>query len=225
MAIITHYFGKSSYAENANEVLTWLTENASEYFDSFALDTTNNSGYPSIICSLGDTAKLTFKTKQGIYSSGIPSADGFTSLGITVAGGATLALKGMGSAGNSYSYVEKATKTDNGIILYMTYRHYIFISKSNENTTSVYCAWYSSDATSGYYYSVDLINGTSITKQDIISKVESSTMTALMPLLVSATTYTPNMLLSVNSQYKGVTGIIDVDGTKYAYDGYVALAE
>lgn len=50
-------------------------------------------------------------------------------------------------------------------------------------------------------------------------------MTTLVAFCFDGDKYAPNMFLTPFSQYAGQSGIIEIDGVKYVYNGYVALKE
>lgn len=58
MAYTKYYFSQASVDSNGTDVANWLTENASEYFDSVTYDSSDS--YNPITCTIGDTACITF---------------------------------------------------------------------------------------------------------------------------------------------------------------------
>ena len=111
-------------------------------------------------------------------------------------------------------------------MLYMDDKYSIFITKSNAGTTAVYAKWVDFNS-SAYDYSkfmvADLINSEKIGTVNFKGTVISSDMTSLVPICFPSGTYAPKLFVTPYSQYVDYTGIIDVNGTKYAYDGYAAL--
>jgi hypothetical protein len=120
MAYEKYFFDRSSILANANDVARWLTENASEYFDSFEVDTTTNaavsSSHPLVVCKLGDTARLEFCASNPAASTS-GNASKLRTLCITAAGSASTKLTGHYDSGHAASYMRYAIKTAGGIIL------------------------------------------------------------------------------------------------------------
>lgn len=248
MAIERTYFKTRTPKENAEEVVAWLSENATEYFDSFSVGRTNAESESNVVygimCNV-ENAQLGI----GLKSSSLISSSNYNDLIIKVNGGYQTPGKYM----NGYiTYIIWAAKTNNGIVLYGNSSHNVFITKSNKGTTCVYVHWY------GYYaegnmlgvhlhYSCDLINSSKVNGIFPSGATSSSTysiqastynnsqyyftanssvgMTAIVPFCFDGDTYAPNMVLTPFSQYVGQSGIIEIDGVKYVYNGYVALKE
>lgn len=223
-----YYFSRASIIANANEVANWLTENASEYFDSVTVDTATNSSvsssYPLVVCKIGETAELAFCASNPKASTN-GNASNLTTLRITTGNG--YQLKTIGIYSNDeypFTYTKYAIKTSGGIMLCMSKYFAIFITKTTAGTTAVYTKWfyYGSSGMVHSFRTVDLINSR-YADTNIYNKVSSSDNTSIAPICFPSSTYSPSLFFTPYSQYTSVTGILDIDGTKYVYDGYVAL--
>lgn len=221
MAIEKYYFNQASYTENNKDVLNWLKTNANEYFDSFErIDTVN---YPRILCKIETKTLLDFATNNPYSSAGYKTIQTLT---INTDCGTTVSQNGIPYVDDDFIMVKYAIKTSGGIMLYMNEIYAIFITKSNAESTSIYVKWRESTPNKRCcYYAADLINSKTISTKNSEQRVESSGLTALAPFCFPSGTYAPNMFLTPFSQFAGTPGIIEIDGTKYVYDGYVALKE
>lgn len=211
MAYTKYYFSQASISDNANDVKNWLAENATEYFDSFNIH--SGSFDSAVICGVGSTAKLYFQTTM-------PNNSTYNSLIITLDSGLNIKFQSSDGGAYKFTYVKYAIKSDNGIMLYMDENHSIIITKSNAGTTAVYAKWKTNSSSNMV---ADLINSETISTQNFSSKVESNEITALAPLCFPSGIYAQKLFMTPYSQYVGYIGIIDINGTKYAYDGYAAL--
>lgn len=220
MAIGKYYFNQITPEENAADVLAWLQENAADYFDEFSKTTPHTNDW-RITCKVGDTAALEFNTSYNAPSSTYPN------LIITLENGAT-DESANGADEYAYDTVKYAFKTSGGICLYINDSRMIFITKSSENTTAVYVKWIAWNYTNGdavAFRAADLINSQAICTTCFEQKTEQNDITELAPLVFPRGTFAPNLYFTPYSQYVGQTGIIDVNGTRYVYDGYVAMKQ
>lgn len=103
----------------------------------------------------------------------------------------------------------------------------IIITKSSVGNTAVYAKAVDCNSSgNGYilFMAADMINSDKIDTTNFKStRTKLCDITALAPLCFPSGTYAPKVFVTPYSQYVGYTGIIDLNGTKYAYDGYVAL--
>lgn len=220
MGFVKYNFDQSSHANNQTDVKNWLAENATDYFDE--VTTLAASGCYSVKCTKG-TASLEFATYNGAFRDAYSN---YTGLKVITSSGGTSSETSTPYDSQAFNCVEYALKSDAGIMLYMSTNRAIFITKSNSGTTSVYAKWMkgSTNETVVWKYA-DLINSSTIGTADISAKVTLEQLTALVPFLFPDGVYSTNLFTQVYSQYKGTTAIVDIDGTKYATDGYVALSE
>lgn len=217
MAHIKKFFDQGSGAANRTDVLNWLQENAADYFDSFA-----EEGL-LIVCKIGETAVLKFAAYNPAVGSGY---NGSTSIYMATLGGASVNEMRGAYDSNSSDFTEYAIKSDSGIMLHMSNYHAIFITKSNAGTTSVYAKWIEGGTASTptlKWHGADLVNGTAIDSTDIGQRVVTAEMTSLGPVCLPGGLFTPGLFAAFYTQHKGTPGLIYVDGTVYAYDGYLAL--
>lgn len=222
MTFTKYSFNQSSLAANTDDVVSWLSENATEYFDSFRKDTPPDA-YPLVVCTLGGVDVLKFSCHNPANPSNYTN---IATLVVTTITGSSATEKGVPQANDAFSYVKYALKSNSGIMLYMSDNYTIYITKSNAGTTAVYVKWRQSGTNGINVWKIaDLVNSLTISTASLTSKVEQHELTALIPLVFPSGTYSPALFLTPYTQYKGYTGIIDVDGTKYAYDGCVALSE
>ena len=86
MAIERTYFKTRTPKENAEEVVAWLSENATEYFDSFSVGRTNAESESNVVygimCNV-ENAQLGI----GLKSSSMISSSNYNDLIIKVNGG------------------------------------------------------------------------------------------------------------------------------------------
>lgn len=229
MAIEKKVFKSVVPAENFIEVQNWLSVNAAEYFDSFNIDSsgiTMNVNGSSV--SVRPVGSLPVEIRLSSQNGG---------------GSATLGRKYSGAK----NYIEYAIKTGNGIVLITDENDFrIFITKSNAGSTSVYAMSkvYVNNTSSESWQMIaaDLENSKTFTKtpyqhsnsseSKIInagyywwSNNSASEVTVLLPFVFVGGTYAQNMFITPFSQYPKTVCILDINGEKYFYDGYVALKE
>lgn len=223
MAHIKYYFNQSSVGANAEDVARWLSENAAEYFDSYEVDTSAGEGYPAISCKIGETEALYFKVISPTWSTS-SGRTAYIALRLTLIKGVAKEIDGLGGTGVSFSRIKYGIKTVGGVLLMMNDAHNLYITKTNAGDTAVYAKWqyYESTQKQGFF-AADLIAGTSVHAPALASVVMASDMTSLGPVCFPGGSYAPALYLTPYTQHKGTPGLIYVDGTVYAYDGYVAL--
>lgn len=226
-----YYFKQTEAVANANEVADWLTENATEYFDSFEVDTTTNGtiygkSHPLVACKINDVVVLAFAASNpGGLGSSVTKV---RTLQVATLSGKTASPYGIEYEDNihTYAYTVYAIKTDYGIMLYFSDYYSIFFTKTDTDTTAVHTKWYYQVGESVFYkyYVADVVNDPTITVFTA-DTVQQSPLTSLCHIVFNSGTYAPNMFLTPYSQHKGITGRINVGGTNYLYNGYVALSE
>ena len=220
MAIETTYFTATDHDANWEEVRAWLAANATEYFDTIDGTTWSNE----VICKNDgkEVLKLNFTSSGG------------TSL-------FAVYLKNGVSIGSSYwdksrKFV-KAYKTDNGICLWASNTDNIMIAKTAEganivavvtNAISGALRWYIGDATSSAAFVASSTQGSSpwANSNIITMGVNSAGKTSLVPAVTDSGTYSENLFFVPFTQFFSQGNmIIDIDGTKYVYNGVFALKE
>lgn len=219
MAIETTYFTGTTADDNRNEVRSWLSTNASDYFNSISTP----AGSKQIQCKIGDVTALTIDTDSNNYVFFATLKNGTNDY----------RYKGW----NTNHRFTRAVKTSCGILLYVNNIENIFITKNTDG--GVMFAGYHSTGNSIYGATIgdfandsafkDLggnnVTGFSVDQLQAVG-VRSAGRTALVPAVTDAGTYSDNLFFVPFTQFIGQSGItIDVDGTKYVYNGVFALKE
>lgn len=199
-------------AAQKSEILAWLQANAAEYFDSIETDTDGN-----IECSLENGAELLFMfdTSATIYK--VMSKTGKSKYVYS------------GSAENAYT--KAGIATSKGLMLISTATsstdNIIIISKTNSGTTAIsaFAKTSSGSASLPFHYFIDLNNDTDWigTAQNILTY--SVSVTSLAPVCFSSGNYCEHVFMTIFSQFTNNPCIMQINGKKYAYGGYLALEE
>ena len=219
MAITTTYFTGTTANDNRNEVRSWLSTNASDYFNSISTP----AGSTQIQCKIGDVTALTIDTDSNNY----------------------VFFATLKNGTNDYRYkgwktnhcFTRAVKTSCGILLYVNNIENIFITKNTDG--GVMFAGYHSTGNSTYgatigdfendsaFKNMGGNNVTGFAASELKNVgVQSAGRTALVPAVTDAGTYSDRLFFVPFTQFIGQAGItIDVDGTKYVYNGVFALKE
>ena len=216
MAINKTYFTGSTASANYAEVLAWMQENAADYFDEITGDESN------IYCKIGNATALTLNFADSKLF--------------------TIALKNGVSVENYYGWSIKhfisAQKTNGGLFLFVDGTTNIFITKTN--CGSIFFAGLRRVTSSNNsFYMCDFSNSTSITQSSTFSGtsgtlpsssnsygIYSASMTAITNVVSDGGTHCENLFLVPFTQYAGQSDVvIDIDGTKYVYNGIFALKE
>ena len=224
MAIETTYFTGTTAETNYAEVLAWLTANAADYFDEI-------TGSENVItCKIGDVNALTLNFTEA-----------------TNARFATITLKNGISINTVYKWgdnsgketvvrLNRGIKTDNGISLFGTQYLNFFVAKTSDNNT-IFAYFGELNSTSDWgWYIGEIEKSANFIKSRSISSsgwgnyttygVYSAGKTALVPAITDVGTYNDNLFFVPFTQFAGQSGItINVDGTKYVYNGVFALKE
>lgn len=219
MAIETTYFTGTTAEANYAEVLAWLQANATDYFDNITAD----EGGEKIYCKIGDVTALTIDTNARNYIFFATLKNG--------------AVDYRYQAWGTNHRFTRAVKTSCGILLYVNNIDNIFITKNTDG--GVMLAGYHSTGNNTYGATIgDFANdsvfkdmgggsGASFGVNQLKNVgVQSAGRTALVPAVTDAGTYSDNLFFVPFTQFIGQSGItIDVDGTKYVYNGVFALKE
>ena len=210
MAINKTIFTADRTAQKS-EILAWLQANATNYFDSIETDTDGN-----ISCRLENGAEFTFmfdatavvynvKSKTGnshsIYSG--TAATAYTKSGIVTSYGIML--------------ISTATSTSYNVII---------ISKTNTESVSISAFAKSTSGSAGLpsHYFIDLDNDTDWLGKSTNPLIYSVPVTSFAPVCFSFGTYCEHAFFTPFTQFENPC-IIQMNGKKYAYGGYLALEE
>ena len=190
-----------------SEILSWLQANATDYFDQIA----ENSG--NIECSLENGAKLTvvFDDTTVIYK-----IDSKTGVSHSIYGSSTLKYTKAGVVTSKGIMIVGASASSDNIII---------ISKTNTDKTAVSCyikSTSSSNTLTNYF--IDLGNDADWLGNSSSLLRYSAPMTSLAPVCFSCGTYCEHVFLTPFTQFEN-TCIMQLNGKKYAYGGYLALEE
>ena len=219
MAIETTYFTGTTAEANEAEVYAWLTANAMDYFDEI---TDENH---EIICKKDGVNSLFFNCSGGsTHHTAVMSKNGvviwsYYALDIT----------------NEY-YWNRAIKTDSGLV-FVTKNNLatVFVSKTtNGDLFYVYCGSYKTGSNcvtaiadfekSSNFNILEPTNGY-LTDPKRYGVLQSA-KTALVPALSDVGTYSENLFFVPYTQFSGPSIMtIEIDGTKYVYNGFFALKE
>lgn len=230
MAIETTYFTGTTAAANYAEVSAWLTANAAEYFDTIDVP----SGGQQVSCKVGDVTALKldwgaeFSTQRAFKitaNNGVVIDNGYffnfdrcvwrrgvkTSNGIMLCNGST----------DSYQTSLLVSRNSEGGIIFAV------VSPDNTNINNSVSRGRLLDFEKSL--KVSLTTGSSNSNPGERHNgigIISAGRTALVPAVTDAGTYSDNLFFVPFTQFIGQSGItIDVDGTKYVYNGVFALKE
>lgn len=197
----------STMAQRAAEILAYLQDKASSFFDSITAD---NDGNISCVVSGVTALYLPYESSEKLRIE-IANGDSFE---------------------DYYSGEVKFTTlydSTNAVML-KTNKWTIAISKNNNNHTVIAATIQSgsSDSTIGYRFA-DIVDGIEITTtfgeasdyKETISK--ESPMTAFLPVVFDSGFYSEWLLTTPYSEYVGTSGILTSGGTQYGYDGAIAI--
>lgn len=236
MPIEKHFFAQTSTEANVTEVIAWLTENATEYFDTFEKK----------FGDVSNTSAIRMNTNSGAYVSiNVDTSPGYSCVDVKLNKNST-----NGSVASPYTfekYISYAIKTSYGIALIgLSNNLRVFITKSNLGATAVYamCKSYkdSTSSESMQFVAGDLENSLSFQKTPSIHSSSetanlinqgyyvwqnngTSDLTVLAPFVFKSNSYAEHMFITPFSQYPRTICQINLNGKNYFYDGYVALEE
>lgn len=208
MAINKTIFTADRTAQKS-EILAWLQANATDYFDSIETDTDGN-----IECSLENGAELLFMfdTSTTVYK--IISKTGNT--------------QGIYSS-VSAPYTEAGIVTSNGIML-ISYSgastdNIVIISKTNSGATSVSVYGKTSSSVNTLFQAfIDLDNDANWIVKNF-QTIFDTPATSLAPVCFASGNYCEHVFMTIFSQFTNSSCIMQINGKKYAYGGYLALEE
>jgi hypothetical protein len=230
MAIETTYFTGATAAANYAEVSAWLTVNAAEYFDTIDV----SSGAQEVNCKVGDVTALKLD-----WSAEFATQRAFK---ITAKNGVVI--------DNGYFFNfdrcvwRRGVKTSNGIMLCNgstdSFQTSLLVARNSEG--GIIFALVSPDNTNinnsvnrGRLLDFEKSLKVSLTTSSSNSNpgerhngigIFQAGRTALVPIVSDAGTYSNNVFYVPFSQFiDSCFCKIDVDGTKYVYNGVFALKE
>lgn len=229
MAIEKTLFTGLNAQDNYAEVSAWLVKNAADYFDTIDVP----SGAQEVSCKVGDVTALKFDWGTEFNTQ--------RSFQVNAKNGANI--------NSGYYYVHDRCcwrygyKTDSGIVICnnLTNAHQasIIISKNN-NGDLIFAVLRPSSpnvgAPSNWAEIIDFNSLASVKSDESsqsdpaarhrINGIIPASMTALAPIVSDVETYCDKIMITPFSQYSNMCwGIINVDGTKYVYNGFFALKE
>lgn len=215
----TYFTGKTTFA-NRMEVFSWLNANAAEYFDEIVLTAESEE---KILCKIGEITalELNFASSGYLYS-------------ITLKNGS---CNHSDAAWSSDNAIRKAVKTSGGIWLYTNDVKNIFISHNTDGgvvmaalmdiSSSRRSVWTGDFENSLSWECCDTLH--SDLTEDYCSGmgIRKKKRTAVVELCFNDTDeYSDTLFFVPYTQYIAQSDIIiDIDGTKYFYNGIFALKE
>lgn len=204
MAIEKTVFSGQNKETRGAEIVTWLTANGSEFFDSVE----QSSDYNYVKCYKGDKLALEICIYGSTSKTTVYAANGTSS---------DAAMNGL--------YWDYGIKTSKGLLIYFNYTSSpgcVAIVKTNEGGTFIarrYNGW----------CAADFDNSASIDNYDnsgLHTWTNSSDLTVLAPIVAShADTYADGLYLQLFAQYPNTDSILTVNGKRYYSDGVFALEE
>lgn len=218
MAIIEKHFTAVSGKENTKEVIEWMYENATDYFDTFEADLTPDD-YSTMAFEKGNAyikfviypKNMTLSTLEVKLANGVSKSLGFY-----------IMLKD-----NATHFISRAVKTNSGIVLSFstlsdtsTFKDILMISKTNTDNTGI--LWMIS--LNQDYHLVSLANSIDFSTTYRLAtnntRIFTKTITSFcnIPCSGNTTDYFPNIFIT--PFYEHTYGeIIDNNGCKYKYFG------
>ena len=206
MAINKTIFTADRTAQKS-EILSWLQANATDYFDQIA----ENSG--NIECSLENGAKLTFVFDE---TSVLYKVDSKTGNSHPIYGSSTL------------KHTKAGIVTSKGLMIVgtnsSTIDNILIVSKTNNEKTAISMLAASSSGSNRYFSFIDLDGDSDWLRIGNNLTVFSVPITSLSPVCFACGTYCGHVFLTPFTQFESIC-IMQINGKKYAYGGYLALEE
>ena len=191
------------------EIFNWLKTNAEDYFDEISQNADGN-----IVCSLKNGAKILFMfdTSATIYK--VMSK--------------TEKSKYIYSGSAENAYTKAGIVTSKGIMLIgalsSTVDNILIISKTNRNTTAISMNAASSSGANRYFSFIDLNNDAEWLRTGNQVSVFSAPLTSFSPVCFAGGNYCEHAFFTFFTQFSDPC-VIQMNGKKYAYGGYLALEE
>ena len=219
MAIIEKHFTAVSGKENTKEVIEWMFENATEYFDTFESDLTPDD-YSTMAFKKGN-ASINFK----IY----PAYTSNAKMTLVLSNGVSkvVTINGMtASSTGDHDFISRAIKTNSGIVLSFStientsnFIDFLIVSKTNTDNTgiiSIYSPYMDCNLIS-LENSIDIATSYRF-DNNIIRYTNTITSFCNIPCSGSTTDYFPNVFITPFYEYTSGP-IIDSNGNKYIHCG------
>lgn len=222
MAITKTVFTATTQAANAAEVYAFLNANKSGCFDSVTQDESGN-----ITCTVGDVDCLKLGFDGTTKSVKISAANGTSRQGY------------FANIKWEYAYA-----TSKGLWLYSyalfsataQYPISIFITNTDSGDTAIVAICDGSSTAEMAFITTDVLNGGVVRRyygggtysSGSGSKIiYPSGVTTLTPIVLteSGTSYTPDLFFTLFTQYRFTPSVLLIGGTRYVYDGRIALRE
>lgn len=207
MALTKYLVHGSTMAQRADEILEFLQTHATDYFDTISADEDGN-----ITCYVGEVPALYLPYEND------------EKLKVTIANDDSFEDYYAGEVVFSVIYY-----SSHGIMLKSTNWTIAIGKNNNGHTVIVFPAQSGSANTTIGYRFADIVDGIAITTtfgessdyKETISK--TTPMTAIIPTVFDSGFYCDGLLLTIYSEYPGISGILTIGDTQYGYDGAVAL--
>ena len=126
------------------------------------------------------------------------------------------------------SYTKAGIVTSNGIMLVgnttTSSENYLIISKTNANSMALSAYAKASSSRNRYYCFIDLNNDADWVASNNSTQIYSVSATSLAPVAFSSGNYCEHAFFTPFTQFTEPC-IIQLNGKKYAYDGYLELEE
>lgn len=216
MSITKYYFTGSTIANQNDEIYTFLTTYATDYFTSVIKYS------DAVVCYIDGSEVLSLGTS------------GHSNISATLKNGVG---KSIDAQTNLWEYAVACT---GGLIFKSqvasaptSFHSYLYITKSNNNETIIAFTAYVNNY--GHFFIGDVIKSSSwwdvfgtadrLYDQSYYSQYWGirSSMTALTPLVTNAETYAPNLNVMRFTQFPQQDGKIVVNGIEYYSTGYLAM--
>lgn len=221
MAIIKTTFTGQTLAAQATELLTYLQENAADYFDSIEADASGN-----ISCYVGSTVALFI------------GMDGTTVRKVKLANDNSIQNDNGSYCSPNAALWQYAKKTANGILLVSVlvrsgYGKIIYFITKNENGETVIAGSVTNGNRSGAplsYFFADIKNDatifTPVLNADNFSTLSRSmTTTSLTPVVFNGGHYAPKTYIATFNQFALTECDVSINGKSYASDGVCMLSD
>lgn len=218
MAIIEKHFTAVAGKDNTKEVIDWMFENATEYFDTFESDLTPDD-YSTMAFKKGN-ASINFI----IYPAYTSNAKMTLVLSNGVSKVVTINSVTSSSTGD-HDFISRAIKTNSGIVLSFStiertseFIDFLIISKTNADSTGILsiCSPYMDCYLISLENSIDM--ATSYRFNNTFMFTNTITTFCNIPCSGSTTDYFPNVFLTPFYEYTSGP-IIDSNGNKYIHCG------
>ena len=207
MAINKTIFTADRTAQKS-EILSWLQANAADYFDEISEDNNGN-----IVCSLENGAGFSFIFDSTSIEYEIESKTGVTH---SIYGSSSL------------KYTKAGVVTSKGFMivgaLSASSDNIIIISKTSTGKTAVSMLAASTTGSNRYFSAIDMDGDADWLRTGNNAVAFSAPVTSLAPVCFSCGTHCEHTFFTPFTQFENPC-IMQLNGKKYAYGGYLALEE